>query len=467
MIETNLKVKYRKLDALKVFDGNARTHSDRQVDQLASIITDVGYTNPILIDETGTIIAGHGRLLAARKLGMATIPTIELRGLSEQDKLKLNVSDNQLALNAGWSAEALKLQLDQLKSWDVDLGLLGFSSSELHKIVGSDAVQQAQAAVYSEDQLVDAAFEHFREHGFPYPALALHQCFEEINALRATATDDLQNSSVAHRVADTFHRHKFDGRVDGKKSPIEGFNDDKLLRRVLAFAYKHGRTVPIDTPGILELMSGVQTCANFRPGFAAYLYRRFCPVGGTVLDTSTGYGGRLIGAIGSGVVGHYVGIDPSTKTHAGNQAMIDALTPMPITFRLINKPAEDVQIDDLSSDFDFAFTSPPYFSKEHYAEEPTQSWKRYPTGEAWRDSFLRAMLKLQFNALRSGALSLVNIEDVKIRDVLYPLVEWTREIGSSIGFEFERMEQFPLPASNWVQEEGVERFEHVLVFRKP
>ena len=398
-------------------------------------------------------------------MGMEKIPTIELRGMTEQEKLEYNVADNKMALNAGWDTELLKLQLDKLTAWNGDLALLGFNSRELQDIVGSGAQQQAQPATYADAQIVDAAFEHFRERGYPYPKMALHEMMQEINSIRAAATDDLKSSPLGHKIADTFNPHRFDGSVLGKKSPIQGFADDKLLRRLLEFVIKH-TSIGADFFSGLNMMSGVQVCSNFRPGFAAYLYRRFCPMDGIVLDTSTGYGGRLIGAIGSGVVSAYVGIDPSTKTHEGNSRMIAALGD-PIKTRLINQPAEDVSIADIGDGFDFAFTSPPYFSKEHYSDEPTQSWKRYPTGDAWRDGFLAPMLRLQFAALKKGSMNLVNIEDVLIGKQSYPLVDWTREVGLGVGFQFERMEAFPLAASSWVQEDQQDRSEHVLVFRKP
>ena len=465
MIEANLKIKYRSLDDVRAFEGNARTHSDKQIEQLVAVIKKVGFGNPIQIDEAGIILAGHGRVLAARKIGMEKIPTIELRGMTEQEKLEYNVADNKMALNAGWDTELLKLQLDKLTAWNGDLALLGFNSRELQDIVGSGAQQQAQPATYSDAQIVDAAFEHFRARGYPYPHMALHEMMQEINSIRAAATDDLKNSALGNQIADTFQPHRFDGSVLGKKSPIQGFADDKILRRILEFVVKH-TNVGADFFSGLNMMSGVQVCSNFRPGFAAYLYRRFCPMDGKVLDTSTGYGGRLIGAIGSGVVSAYVGIDPSRKTHEGNSKMIAALG-KPIKATLLCIPAEDIALDGIGHDFDFAFTSMPYFSKEHYSDEPTQSWKRYPTGDAWRDGFLTPTLRLQFAALKKGSMNLVNIEDVTIGKQTYPLVDWTREAGLSAGFQFERMEAFPLPASNWVMEEGTARVEHVLVFRKP
>ena len=102
-----LAVEYRPAAALIPFAKNARTHSDAQVAQIAASIREFGWTNPILVDGDNGIIAGHGRLLAARKLGMATVPVIELAGLSEAQKRAYVIADNKLALNAGWDDELL------------------------------------------------------------------------------------------------------------------------------------------------------------------------------------------------------------------------------------------------------------------------------------------------------------------------------------------------------------------------
>jgi ParB-like chromosome segregation protein Spo0J len=96
-----LQVDYRPVSALIPFAKNARTHSERQVAEIAASIREVGWTNPILVDGENGVIAGHGRLLAARKLGMQEVPVIELSGLSEAQKRALIIADNKLALNAG------------------------------------------------------------------------------------------------------------------------------------------------------------------------------------------------------------------------------------------------------------------------------------------------------------------------------------------------------------------------------
>ena len=110
---------------------NSRTHSDEQVAQIAASIKEFGWTNPILIDGENGIIAGHGRLMAARKLGYKAVPTIELKDLTETQKKAYIIADNKLALNAGWDNEMLKLEFDDLAEMGFDLELTGFSLDEI------------------------------------------------------------------------------------------------------------------------------------------------------------------------------------------------------------------------------------------------------------------------------------------------------------------------------------------------
>jgi len=115
---------------LTPYARNARTHSDEQVAQIAASIKEFGWTNPILVDGKKGLIAGHGRLAAARKLGMEEVPVIELTHLSETQKKALILADNKLALNAGWDAELLNLELEELELEGVDLNLVGFGEEE-------------------------------------------------------------------------------------------------------------------------------------------------------------------------------------------------------------------------------------------------------------------------------------------------------------------------------------------------
>lgn len=112
---------------------NSRTHSDAQVAQIAASIREFGFTNPVLVDGSNGVIAGHGRILAARKLGMDTVPVIELAHLSEAQKRAYVIADNKLALNAGWDDEMLGLELADLREVDFDLGLMGFDADEIER----------------------------------------------------------------------------------------------------------------------------------------------------------------------------------------------------------------------------------------------------------------------------------------------------------------------------------------------
>ena len=113
---------------------NARTHSDDQVAQIAASIREFGFTNPVLTDGDNGIIAGHGRVLAARKLGLAEVPVIELAHLTPAQRRAYVLADNKLALNAGWDEELLRLELTELEDLGADIALTGFNPMELADI---------------------------------------------------------------------------------------------------------------------------------------------------------------------------------------------------------------------------------------------------------------------------------------------------------------------------------------------
>ena len=125
----------RKVSDLVPYARNSRTHSDAQVAQIAASIREWGWTNPILIDETGGIIAGHGRVLAARKLKIEDVPCIIASGWSEAQKRAYILADNQLAINAGWDMDLLKVEIGDLKTEGFDLGLIGFDGDFLDTLM--------------------------------------------------------------------------------------------------------------------------------------------------------------------------------------------------------------------------------------------------------------------------------------------------------------------------------------------
>jgi len=130
-----LNVKYRKVEDLIPYVNNSRKHSDEQVAQISASIKEFGWTNPILIDGTNSIIAGHGRLMAARKLKMDEVPTIEISHLTDTQRKALVIADNKLALNADWDNTLLTIELDDLLKDGFALDILGFNEQEIKTIM--------------------------------------------------------------------------------------------------------------------------------------------------------------------------------------------------------------------------------------------------------------------------------------------------------------------------------------------
>ena len=129
--DRQLVVHYRPAASLIPYARNARTHTDAQVAQIAASIREFGWTNPVLVDGDNGVIAGHGRLMAAKKLGLREVPVIELAGLSEAQKRAYIIADNKLALNAGWDSDLLALEFGDLQDLGFDLSLTGFGDDEI------------------------------------------------------------------------------------------------------------------------------------------------------------------------------------------------------------------------------------------------------------------------------------------------------------------------------------------------
>lgn len=125
----------RKVADLIPYANNSRTHSEEQVNQVASSIKEFGFTNPVLIEPDGGLIAGHGRVMAAQKLKLDEVPCIVLEGLTEAQKKAYVIADNQLALNSGWDLDMLRFEVESLKEMEFDLSNLGFDEDVIDKLL--------------------------------------------------------------------------------------------------------------------------------------------------------------------------------------------------------------------------------------------------------------------------------------------------------------------------------------------
>lgn len=145
----NPQIKMLAVDKIIPYVKNSRTHSDEQVAQVAASIKEFGFTNPILLDKENVIIAGHGRMLAAQRLGLSEVPCIRLDHLTEAQKKAYIIADNKLALNAGWDNELLGLELGELRDEGFDISLTGFTEEELAGLI----VEEIPEGLTDEDQV--------------------------------------------------------------------------------------------------------------------------------------------------------------------------------------------------------------------------------------------------------------------------------------------------------------------------
>lgn len=144
-MKTHPVIVSRKVEDLIPYARNSRTHSDAQVAQIAASVREFGWTNPVLVDGENGIIAGHGRILAARKLGMEEVPCIELAGLTDTQRRAYIIADNKLALNGGWDDELLAIELGELNAAEFDMALIGFDAGELSAAMGLDEELDGEA----------------------------------------------------------------------------------------------------------------------------------------------------------------------------------------------------------------------------------------------------------------------------------------------------------------------------------
>lgn len=219
------------VEALIPYAKNSRTHSDAQVAQIAASIKEFGWTNPILIDGTKGIIAGHGRLMAARKLGYSKVPVIELKDMTESQKKAYVIADNQLAMNAGWDMELLKIEVADLNEDGFDLELLGFDSKMLDSLLAPEVTE----GLTDEDAIPETPKEPKTKLGDVY-ILGEHRlmCGDSTSI---EAVETLTQGLVDILVTDPPYNVNYEGATKDKLKIMNDSMDDEQFRQFLRDAF--------------------------------------------------------------------------------------------------------------------------------------------------------------------------------------------------------------------------------------
>jgi DNA modification methylase len=235
-----IEVKYRKVEDLIPYVNNSRKHSDEQVAQIASSIKEFGWTNPILIDGTNSIIAGHGRLMAARKLKMEEVPTIELIHLTDTQRKALVIADNKLALNADWDTTLLTIELDELLKDGFALDILGFNADELTALLEPEQVD----GLTDEDAVPEVPEEPKTKLGDIYQ-LGNHRLMcgdstsiDAVEKLVNNITIDLCYTDPPYGINEKGDRSKRGGLTQGNN--LKDFKDDTIDYAIEAYQIVEG-----------------------------------------------------------------------------------------------------------------------------------------------------------------------------------------------------------------------------------
>lgn len=366
--------------ALVPYERNARTHSPEQVEQIAASIQEFGFTNPILIDEQSRIIAGHGRLLAAKFLGLDAVPSIVLPGLSDAQRRALVLADNQLAMNAGWDMDLLAQELEALQAEGFDTGIIGFEDDWLESLLHPDAEQAsgprtlgAMAAEFLVPpfSVLNAREGIWQERKRAWLALGIQS--------ELGRGENLIGRSLFERISFIAGNHYQQTRDFVDEHRAQGKSDDEILEAAEAKwgrAKGHAKAASFHNSGYLDEVSqamaergGDSGTSIFDPVLCELAYRWFSPSGGLVLDP---FAGGSVRGIVAGVLGRpYVGIDLRAEQCEANRQQAAAILAEKddASPEWLEGDAADV-LDRLAPDTaDLIFSCPPYGDLERYSDD--------------------------------------------------------------------------------------------------
>ena len=322
----------------------------------------------------------------------------------------------------------------------------------------------------------DLGFHRFRNEGFPVYSLNRDQRRKALQRLLRYDRTQLIKGGVLSQtmhglaLAWHYHPHAFTIRCGKMLTPQEVFGDDDRLRNSLKRRLKLGSCLTqSDLRKALKTFSGAQGVSNFRPTAAAAIYDRYLPErGGVTWDMSSGFGGRLLGAIASSRVLKYIGTDPATLTMDGLLEMSDDLPSMAEQFGFPNPEIElhKMGSEDFAPDrnsVDLAFTSPPYWNTEKYSDEQTQSYIKFPSKEEWLNGFMaQTLANCHYSLVKDGML-VINIANVPT----YPaLADDFVALASRIGFKLQECLRLALSALPGTRNGESHKYEPILAFVK-
>lgn len=267
-------------------------------------------------------------------------------------------------------------------------------------------------------EYIETVLTHYRKAGFPYfPSDMAYRRNELRKFIKSDISDIVDGDTIRQTMAGlafcwSYMPHAYGVRCNGMRTPLDVFNDDSLLRQVIAKRTMMGDNMSDNgLRKMLKIFSGTQCVSNFRPTAAGAFYNIYGK-NRVVWDMSFGYGGRMLGAMKAGVK-KYIGSDPCVENYNGLKRMIGDFPNffVPDRIELHNCGSETLVLDNGS--VDLCFTSPPYFNTEMYSDDETQSYVKFPTREEWLNGFLGKTIDNCKHCLKDDGILAINIANVR------------------------------------------------------
>lgn len=386
------------------YDKNSRTHTEQQINQIVKSIKEFGFTNPVLVDKDNGIIAGHARVQAANKMGMASVPCIRLSNLTPAQKRAYVIADNKLALNAGWNNENLKIEMEELRIAGFDLNLTGFDEMEIASLIGDADYDEKKKGVLAEKFII--------------PPFSVLDTRTKLWLDRREKWDKFNFDSLKGRDSNlTFSVSAQPPSVYEKKNKYE-----KLIGKKISWDEF------IENNKDLKLANST---SKFDPVLCELIYRWFCPVGGTVVDPFSG--GSVRGLVASILGFNYFGVDIREDQVNENISQTENIKSI-MSGKCVWECGDSTNEKMAFPECDLFFSCPPYHDLEEYsdfdADISNMDYEKFI-------SMLGVSVSKGFNSLRENRFACFVVTELRKKDGGYKgFVSDTINVFKKSGFVF-------------------------------
>ena len=451
-----LKIEYVPIDSIKPYKNNAKLHPDEQVEQICNSIRETGFNDPIGVwhDE---IAEGHGRLLAAKKLGMKEVPIIRLDDLTDEQRRAYMLAHNKLTMNSDFDVELLDIELANIET--IDMQLLGFDDAQ-EETEQNTKTEKTEIEYFAKDEIKKDIEANWN------PKDDLKQYVNDIIDI-PTAKYQFnrlcQGYRAGYNISLLFNPHRLTTKTKVSESVFYGITKDKKFAKSFARMLVDLDNVTTQCNYFKYLgigTGGYQFVNEFQPYLARDIYKKYCKNGSRILNPCAGWGGRLIGLAScmfSDI--EYVETEPSTATYNGLKEIKKFLR-LGNEYKQFNLPFEELDVK--KEYFDFVFTSPPYFDTEKYSDEETQSYIKNDTYETWVKNFLCVMIDKIVFCMKKDAFCVLNVGNKK-----YPIsTDIIEYLQNKYGIKAGKDKDFKLDSNENVDGAIRSAEEDFIVFQK-